>query len=295
MIIQTIFAGKTFSNLDMTPPKRYNSQALNVGFVEFDTDSKQKAATPMYVTIQAAKRMALVLSMFFFVTTLFPTLTYSEFYEYTDEHGVKCFTDDQGRIPEKKVKKLRVHKERFDGLSDEEKEALLKAEKDDIAQMRVKQEEDMKQRADKQKKEDDDKAEQEKLKKLESLKTPVSITDNQILVPVTLTNGDKTVTAIMLLDTGANVTNISDNLAQQLNITDGKPSAARVANGSIVKTSQAIIKSMSVGPKTVKSPLITVMKHNGPKLRFQGLLGQDFLKHFQYTIDHKTSHIIWKE
>lgn len=249
----------------------------------------------MFDMIQSIRKTALVLTVSYIISALFPAFLHAEFYEYTDEKGVKCFTDDQGRIPEKKIKKIRVHKEPLDGLTDEEKEARLKASQEELAQMRAKQEEDVKQRADKLKKEDEEKAEQEKKKKLDSLKTPVSIENNQILVPVTLTNSDKSVTAIMLLDTGANVTSISDSLAQQLNISSGKQSAVRVANGSLVKTSQAIIKTLSVGPKTVKSPLITVMTQQGPKLRFQGLLGQDFLKHFQYTIDHKTSHILWKE
>lgn len=249
----------------------------------------------MISMIQTLQKISVILSLLLFFSIMQPPTLHCEFYEYTDENGVKCFTDDSGRIPEKRSKKVRVHKERLDGLSAEEKEAQLKAEQEENAQSRMKQEDNTKLSDEKKKKEDEELAEIEKKKKLETLKTPVVIENNQVLVPVTLMNSDKTVTAIMLLDTGANVTNITDSLAQQLNITDGRQSAARVANGSVVRTSRAIIKSMSVGPKSVKSPLITVMKHNGPKIRFQGLLGQDFLKNFEYTIDYKTNHIIWKE
>lgn len=249
----------------------------------------------MVSMIQTIKKTSVILSVCFLFSIILPPLLHCEFYEYTDENGVKCFTDDQGRIPEKRSKKVRVHKERLDGLSAEEKEAQLKAEQEELSQIRMKQEENTKLHDEKQKKEEEEQAEIEKKKKLDALKTPVVIENNQVLVPVTLINNDKTVTAVMLLDTGANVTNITDSLAQQLNITSGKQSAARVANGSVVRTSQTIIRSMSVGPKSVKSPLVTVMKQSGPKLRFQGLLGQDFLKHFQYTIDYKTNHIIWKE
>jgi predicted aspartyl protease len=245
--------------------------------------------------IQTLQKISAILCLFLFFSIMLPPTLHCEFYEYTDENGVKCFTDDSGRIPEKRSKKVRVHKERLDGLSAEEKEAQLKAEQEDLSHIRMKQEENGKLSDEKKKKEEEELAEIEKKKMLETLKTPVVIENNQVLVPVTLTNSDKTVTAIMLLDTGANVTNITDSLAQQLNITSSKQSAARVANGSVVRTSQAIIKSMSVGPKSVKSPLITVMKQNGPKLRFQGLLGQDFLKNFEYTIDYKTNHIIWKQ
>ncbi len=246
--------------------------------------------------IQTLKKTGVIVCACFLVSLVLPHPLFSEFYEYTNEKGVKCFTDDPSRIPASRSKKVRVHKEQTDGLSEEEKAALLKSEQEELTRAKVRQEEDMKQREEKQKTEEDKKqAELEKQKKADALKTPISIENNQILVPVTLINGDKTVTAIMLLDTGANVTNITSDLAAQLEINGGKRSASRVANGSIVKTLQTIIRSISVGPKTVKSPLITVMGQSGPKLRFQGLLGQDFLKNFQYTIDYKTNHIIWKE
>lgn len=238
----------------------------------------------------------LVLSVFFLVSVTFPSVVHSEFYEYTDERGVKHFTDDPARIPETRSRKVRVHREVTDGLSEEEKAARMKTEQEELEAARMKQQADMKQREERQKADEEQKqAELEKKKKLEALKTPVVLENNQILVPVTLVNGEKSVTAIMLLDTGATVTNINSTLASQLEINGGKRGRVRVANGSLVKTLQTIIHSMSVGPKTVKSPLITVIEEKGPRRRFDGLLGQDFLKNFEYTIDYKSRHILWKE
>ena len=238
----------------------------------------------------------LVMCLVFLVSVISPSFVHSEFYEYTDERGVKHFTDDPARIPETRSRKVRVHRETTDGLSDEEKAARLKAEQEELEASRLKQQEDMKQREERQKTEEEQKqAELEKQKKLQALKTPVVLEGNQILVPVTLVNGEKSVTAIMLLDTGASVTNINNTLASQLEINGGKRGRVRVANGSMAKTLQTIIHSMSVGPKTVKSPLIMVIDAKGPKMRFDGLLGQDFLKNFEYTIDYKSRHIIWKE
>ena len=218
-----------------------------------------------------------------------------EFYEYTDKNGVKCFTDDMGLIPENRSNKIRVHKERFDDLSEEEKAEKIRVEQEELSQIREKQAADRQQYEEKQKKIDAELSDIEKKKKLDALKTPVIIENNQVLVPVTLVNANKTVTTTLLLDTGANITTIGDSLAKQLSITNGKRSASRIANGSIMKTLEVGIGSITVGPKSVKLPRISVLPQVGPEKRHQGLLGLDFLKNFQYTIDYKTSHIIWKE
>ena len=46
-----------------------------------------------------------VLFLAFIVLFLSTSAPRSEFYEYVDKNGVKCFTDDQGRVPENQKKK----------------------------------------------------------------------------------------------------------------------------------------------------------------------------------------------
>ena len=92
------------------------------------------------------------------------------------------------------------------------------------------------------------------------------------------------------------MTAINKPLADELNITDeGKVSASRIANGSIVKTRIVDIQYIKVGPKTYNSPKISIIPYKGHPEGFHGLLGQDFLSKFQYSIDYKNSQILWKE
>ncbi|KAF0221308.1 MAG: hypothetical protein FD174_446 [Geobacteraceae bacterium] len=125
--------------------------------------------------------------------------------------------------------------------------------------------------------------------------TKVRIINNQVLVTVTLRNGDRTVDANLLLDTGCSVTNINGDLAARLNI-DGRttrPGIARVADGRTVATRMARLDALSVGPRT-KSPIeISIMPNSGPGEEADGLLGMNFLRDYAYHIDFNSQHIRW--
>lgn len=221
--------------------------------------------------------------------------SHCEFYEFVDENGVKTFTDDPGIIPESKTDETQVHKEPYDDLSDEERQEKIKADQERILELKRQQEEEheryeqIKQiRA----------MEEEKIqrqKELEKLKTPVMISNNQILVPVTIGYLNKTVQSTLVLDTGASITVIHDDIADQLGVTTGRRSYAQVAGGGIVRTKNLEVKFIKVGPKTLSSHNIMVMHNKGPKSSIDGLLGLDFLKHFKYDIDYQNNLIVWKE
>ncbi len=55
----------------------------------------------------------------------FPSQPAAEFYKYTDENGQVHFVDDKSKIPVEHTDKLEVFKERYDGLSEEEKAELM--------------------------------------------------------------------------------------------------------------------------------------------------------------------------
>ena len=57
--------------------------------------------------------------------------------------------------------------------------------------------------------------------------TSIVIVDNQIHVPVSFRNGDKTVQAILLLDTGASITSITETLAARFASTRRTPVTCR--------------------------------------------------------------------
>lgn len=62
-----------------------------------------------------------------------------EFYEYVDKNGVKCYTDDQSRIPEKEREKTRIHAEKYDGFSDDYKTERMKEEQQELLDIKKKQ------------------------------------------------------------------------------------------------------------------------------------------------------------
>ena len=64
--------------------------------------------------------------------------------------------------------------------------------------------------------------------------------------------------------------------------------------GGMVKIKLSQIGSIEVGTKKLLKPTIMIMGQKGPAGKFEGLLGLDFLKHFDYSIDYENQYITWK-
>jgi hypothetical protein len=125
--------------------------------------------------------------------------------------------------------------------------------------------------------------------------TRVRIVGNQVLVPVTLRNGQRSVETTLLLDAGCTVTSISEVLAARLEIDPNRmtPGTARVADGRAVPTRQVVIDRVTAGPKT-KAPLeVSVMASAGLGEHAEGLLGMNFLRDFRYQLDIPGQQIHW--
>ena len=237
-----------------------------------------------------------IFSLFLF--TLFLMLqgiALAEFYEYVDEHGVKTFTDDHSRIPQKKAGSAKTHKERYDHLEKEQREAVLQKEQSEIDRMNREVERELELRKVQEAARDARQKALARQKKLETLKTKVVIENNQILVPVELSYAGKRVTATLLLDTGASITVISQAVAHTLGIQGGQLAEAVVAGGGIIRTRLVDLQTIRVGPKSLGPHQIMVMAEKGPEKKHQGLLGQDFLQAFNYTIDYDRKVIRWSE
>lgn len=138
---------------------------------------------------------------------------------------------------------------------------------------------------------------QMKFTSTKSLHTEVAIRGGRVLVPVELSNGHTVVRTHLLLDTGATITTISENLAARLGISAQQtwPSTARVADGRIVPTRLAKINRLDVGRKSQQNAMVSILSGSGDGGESEGLLGMSFMQHFRYELDFEDAVIRWKD
>jgi hypothetical protein len=126
--------------------------------------------------------------------------------------------------------------------------------------------------------------------------TKVTIVRNQVLVPVLLGYKEKTVEALLLLDTGASISVINTETADKLDINRAETtiSAGQVVGGGLILIFIAKLNHITVGPHTKTGMQIGVVTHEGPPVRFDGLLGMDFLRDKKYSIDFNNQTVQWE-
>ena len=125
-------------------------------------------------------------------------------------------------------------------------------------------------------------------------RTVVDVQNNQIWVPVTFGHRGRTVTARLLLDTGATNTSISPALARRLGVQPAETTSgnATLADGRMVRTAHVIIDNVAVGPKVKRNLNVQVMPRSGDEET--GLLGMNFLGEFPHIIEARTGIIRWQ-
>jgi clan AA aspartic protease (TIGR02281 family) len=126
--------------------------------------------------------------------------------------------------------------------------------------------------------------------------TPVTIKNNQVLVPVRINYRNATADALLLLDTGATVTMISTALADRLGIRKSNTESrlSQVADGRVVQTFRTRVDSLAVGPKLKHNAEVAIMPSGGPDMGFDGLLGMNFLGDFRHHLDMNNQSIEWQ-
>jgi clan AA aspartic protease (TIGR02281 family) len=126
--------------------------------------------------------------------------------------------------------------------------------------------------------------------------TRLRIEANRIFVPVSLTNGERKAQAILLLDTGASMTIISEDLAVRLGIdpATASPATTTVADGRTIAIRVARVDGVAVGSRLKSSIEIGILPDSGNRASHDGLLGMDFLGDFQYQIDMANGMLRWQ-
>ena len=227
-----------------------------------------------------------------------PPALKAEFYKYVDEEGNSYFVDDISRVPEKYRNQIEVYREKYDNLSGDERNRALQRENETI---RAKEQEHQRQIEERllqtQQIEDEERrkqAEAAKQKLRERSETKVILEGNRILVPVAFNNDGVELDLILLLDTGASQIVLNRQAADQLNIVTVQRGLAQVAGGSSIQTQLGKVSHIKVGPYKMEDASVLIIPHEGAPVNYSGLLGMNFLKNVEYSIDYKNQVIRWK-
>lgn len=223
------------------------------------------------------------LVLFLGIAVLFPIQLHSEIYKYIEKDGTIHFVDDESKIPDEYRDQVTVYQDKSEGLSEQEKSIIQERESKELEDLRKREMEEKKRR--------EEQIAQEKY--FRSLMTEVIIESNHVLVPVTLGYRGREVEALLLLDTGAEVIALHQEIADQLNIKESKSVAIRVVGGKAIKARLAKLDYVTVGPHEKAGIHTLIIGHKGPSVTHDGLLGMNFLRGLEYSIDFENQVIKW--
>jgi hypothetical protein len=124
--------------------------------------------------------------------------------------------------------------------------------------------------------------------------TRISIVNNVIIVPVLFRNKGRKVKARMILDTGASVTTLYASLASQLHLNKNKLTKTMSINANGVSSDSLLTKvdHIEVDNKILANAEVVVIPSHS-NIGADGLLGNSFLRFFNFTIDYEKQLLRW--
>jgi predicted aspartyl protease/Skp family chaperone for outer membrane proteins len=220
------------------------------------------------------------------------------FYKYVDTEGRVFYVDDLSKVPEAYQEQVKVYREKFDYLPEEERSRAQERERAQKQQYEREQqlqtEAQLKELQQAEEEERKRQAEAARQKLMEKMQTHIIVEDNRILVPVTLVNNGIEMAVNLLLDTGASQIVLHRDVATKLNIIALTKGLAQVAGGRNIYVETGEISSFRVGPFDMQKASVVIINHEGEAVSYSGLLGMNFLKNVPYTIDYKNQVIRWQ-
>jgi hypothetical protein len=124
--------------------------------------------------------------------------------------------------------------------------------------------------------------------------TPVLIKDNRVFVPVTLGFGDQEIETTLIFDTGAGSIVLHEDMARQLGIEQAQASEGEGVGGIKIATRTVRLSYVQVGPHRKENLRADIIAYEGnPDADYNGLLGMNFIRGFEYTIDFDNQVIRW--
>ena len=106
--------------------------------------------------------------------------------------------------------------------------------------------------------------------------TQIIIKGNRVLVPVTLGYGKRQTEALLLLDTGASITVLHQDIADRLNIRQMQKAKLLTLGGKSLPAYITKLNFARLGPHQKDNIYAGIIEYQGPKVAYQGLLGMNF-------------------
>lgn len=118
------------------------------------------------------------------------------------------------------------------------------------------------------------------------------VTRGAIVVPVRLNGATE---SRLLVDTGSSLTVLSRQLVSQLELpinVNTRRTIMVLAGGREVAVPRVRLASVKLGPAAVENLYIAVYDVLPRTPQIQGVLGMDFLRHFDVSIDHRRRQLV---